>query len=124
MTDPIGRRQWAIPFGDVPTDSTGPEPEMVSHDALALLNAGDTLATAALTLLYANGREAGPYSISIGGQRVRHIRINDLIDPYAPPLGSAYGVQIEATAPIVIQYARQDTRQRANATLSTVAFGE
>lgn len=121
---PIGRTRWAIAGGDVPVDSTGPEPEMVSHDQLCLLNTGETMATAQLTLRYADGREAGPYSLSVAGRRVRHVRVNDLIDPYAPPLGEAYGIVVESTEPIVVQFTREDTRQAENATLSTVAYGE
>ncbi|MCU4752864.1 sensory rhodopsin transducer [Halobacteria archaeon AArc-curdl1] len=127
MTDgdrTIGKTRWAIPGGDVPLESTGPEPEMVSRDTICLLNAGEQMATAELTLLYADGREAGPYSLSVAARRVRHVRINDLIDPYAPPLGEAYGIDVESTAPIVVQFTRQDTRQDENATLSTMAYGE
>jgi hypothetical protein len=127
MTDEngaIGETRWTIPGGHVPTDSTGPEPAMVSHDKLCLLNAADEMATAEVTLRYADGREAGPYSLSIGAERIRHVRINDLIDPYAPPLGKAYGMVVEATAPIVVQFSRLDSRQAENATSSTVAYGE
>lgn len=121
---PIGRTRWAISGGDVPVESTGPEPEMVSRDEVCLLNVGEEMATAELTLHYADGRKAGPYSLSVAAERVRHVRVNDLIDPYAPPLGEAYGIVVEATAPIVVQFTRQDTRQTENATLSTVVYGE
>ena len=127
MTDddgPIGRTRWELPGGYVPTDSTGPEPEMVSHEKLCLLNAGDEMATVELTLQYADGREAGPYPLTVAAQRVRHVRVNDLIDPYAPPLGRTYGIELESTVPIVVQWTRQDTRQAENATLSTIAYGE
>ena len=126
MTDdqPMGRTEWAIPGGTVPVESTGPEPAMVSHDTICLLNTGESMATAELTLQYSDGRNAGPYSLSVAGERVRHVRINDLIDPYAPPLGAPYGIVVESTAPIIVQFTRQDTRQAENATLSTMAYGE
>lgn len=126
MTDDgaIGRTHWAVPGGHVPTDSTGPEPEMVSRDVVCLLNAGDRLATVEVTLLYADGREAGPYSLSVAAERVRHVRVNDLIDPYAPPLGRDYGLVVEATRPIVVQFTRQDTGHAAAAALSATAHGE
>jgi hypothetical protein len=122
--EPIGKRRWVLPGGYVPPESTGPEPEMVSHDRLCLLNTGDEMATVESTLQYADGREAGAYSITVAPRRVRHVRINDLIDPYAPPLGEAYGIVVESTVPIVVQFSRTDTRQAENATLSTVAYGE
>lgn len=121
---PIGKTQWFIPGGYVPTDSTGSEPEMVSRDVLCLLNTGDELTTAEVTLYYADGRVAGPYSLTLAARRVRHIRINDLIDPFAPPLGEAYGMNIKTTTPIVVQQSRQDTRAAANASLSTIGYSD
>lgn len=119
---PIGRKHWAIPGGFVPVKSTGPEPAMVSSDQLSLLNACEELSTADVSLHYANGRVAGPYALTIAAERVRHVRINDLIDPYAPPLGEAYGIVVDSTKPIVVQFTRQDTRQAENATLTTIPF--
>lgn len=125
MTDqPIGETRWTIPGGHAPVDSTGPEPEMVSRDELWVLNAGDEMASVEFTLYYADGREAGPYSLTVAGRRVRHVRVNDLIDPYAPPLGEDYGVVAESNVPVVVQFSRQDTRRDENATLSTTAYGE
>ncbi|WP_255171363.1 sensory rhodopsin transducer [Natrononativus amylolyticus] len=123
-SDPIGSTRWELPGGHVPVDSTGPEPEMVSHEKLCVLNAGDEMATLELTLYYADGRKAGPYPLTVAPRRVRHVRINDLIDPYAPPLGEDYGAVVESNVPVVVQWSRQDTRQAENATLSTIAYSE
>ncbi|MCU4924584.1 sensory rhodopsin transducer [Halobacteria archaeon AArc-dxtr1] len=122
--EPIGQTRWEIPGGHVPVDSTGPEPEMISHEALCLLNAGPEMATVEVTLHYADGREAGPYPLTVASERVRRVRVNDLIDPYAPPLGRDCGAVVESNVPIVVQWGRQDTRQTENATLSTIAYGE
>ncbi|NGM68264.1 sensory rhodopsin transducer [Natronolimnobius sp. AArcel1] len=121
---PIGETRWVIPGGHVPTGSTGPEPEMVSHDKLCVLNTGPEMATLEVTLRYGDGHEAGPYPLSVASERVRHIRINDLIDPYAPPLGRDYAIVVESNVPVVVQFSRQDTRQAENATLSTMGYGE
>lgn len=123
-SEAIGKRRWEFSGGDVPVDSTGPEPEMVSHEKLAILNASDEMATVELTLHYENGRTAGPYTLSTAPERVRHVRVNDLIEPYAPPLGEAYAGVLESTTPVVVQFTRQDTRQQENATMSTLAHGE
>lgn len=122
--DPIGDTHWEVPGGFVPLDSSGPEPAMVSRDELCLLNAGEEMARLEITLHYADGHEAGPYPLTVAPERVRHVRVNDLIDPYAPPLGEAYGAVVESNVPIVVQLTRQDTRQTENATLSTIAYGE
>ncbi|GAB3035748.1 sensory rhodopsin transducer [Natronobiforma cellulositropha] len=122
--EPIGKRRWSFAGGFVPVESTGPEPEMVSHEKLAIVNAGDEMATVELTLHYENGRVAGPYTLTTAPQRVRHVRVNDLIEPYAPPLGRAYSGVLESTAPVVVQVTRQDTRQSENATMGTGAYAE
>lgn len=119
---PVGKTCWAIPGGHAPADSTGPEPEMVSHDKLCLLNAGEEMANVRVTLRYGDGWEAGPYPLTVAPRRVRHVRVNDLIDPYAPPLGEDYGGLVESNVPIVVQFSRTDTRQSENATLSTTAY--
>lgn len=122
--DELGETSWTLPGGYVPADSTGPEPEMVSHEALCLLNATAEMATLEIELLYENGREAGPYVLTLAPERMRRVRINGLIDPYAPPLGRNYGISVKSDVPIVVQFERQDTRQRENASFSTIAYGE
>ncbi len=37
----IGRKRWAIAEGYIPGGSTGPEPQMNSHETACILNAGD-----------------------------------------------------------------------------------
>ncbi|MEY7848357.1 sensory rhodopsin transducer [Natrarchaeobius sp. A-rgal3] len=123
-SEPIGRTEWTFPGGHVPVESTGSEPEMVSHEKLCVLNAGGKMARLEITLHYADGREAGPYLLAVAPERVRHVRINDLIDPYAPPLGREYGFALESNVPVVVQATRQDTRRAENATLSTIAYGD
>lgn len=41
----IGRRVWAIAEGYIPAWSTGPEPDMTSHETACILNANDEDAT-------------------------------------------------------------------------------
>jgi hypothetical protein len=54
----------------------------------------------------------------------RHVRVNDLSDPYAPPLGREYVAVVEADAPVVAQFGALDSREAENASLATVAYGE
>ncbi len=46
MTTPIGQQRWAIAEGYIPEWSTGPEPQMTSHETVCILNAGDGRRTA------------------------------------------------------------------------------
>ncbi len=55
-------------------------------------------------------------------RRVRRVRCNDLIDPEALRLGVDYGVVVEASVPVVVQFERVDTRQPALARSGGVAF--
>jgi hypothetical protein len=51
-----------------------------------------------------------------------HLRFNDLRDPEPVPLGTDFASVIRCDQPIVVQHTRLDSRQAANALLSTVAF--
>ncbi|MFZ5662277.1 MAG: sensory rhodopsin transducer [Pseudomonadota bacterium] len=41
MTEPLGRRRWAIAEGYIPGRSTGPKPELENHETCCILNTGD-----------------------------------------------------------------------------------
>jgi hypothetical protein len=118
----IGRTTWVIPGGHIPPRSTGPEPEFTSRDELFVLNTGDAGARLALTIFYADREPIGPYELTVDPRRVRRVRCNDLIDPEAMPLGVDYGVLVESSVPVVVQFTRLDTSQPALALLGTQAF--
>lgn len=52
--EPIGRRRWAIPAGDIPDGSTGPAPEMTSHETACILNASDDEAHVEITVYFSD----------------------------------------------------------------------
>lgn len=124
MSTAIGRRRWAVSAGCAPSRGTGREPLLTSRDQLALLNTGDTLANVRLRVLYAAHGEVGPFRIGVAPRRLRSVRINDLIFPEAVRLDEAYGLVIDSDVPIVVQFTRQDTRQRENAGMLANAWGE
>lgn len=118
----IGARLWTISAGRVPLQSVGPEPAFTSRDLLSLLNAGETDVQVSIMLCYTDREPIGPYELEVRARRVRKVRINDLIDPEAPPLDEPYGAIVRADAPIVIQFSRQDTGAEALAGMMTTAF--
>ena len=122
ITIPIGRRRWAIAEGYIPKTSHGPEPEMLSHEAACILNAGDADAHVTITLFFSDREPVGPYRIVVGARRTKHIRFNNLKDPEAVPTGTDYSSVIESDVPIVVQHTRLDSRQAENALLSTIAY--
>jgi hypothetical protein len=118
----IGRTNWAIAEGYIPPDSTGPAPTMTSHEAVCLLNAGDTDAQVTLTLYFADREPVGPYRLTVHARRTLHQRFNDLNDPEPVPRGLSYACVIDSDQPIVAQHTRLDSRQAENALLTTIAF--
>lgn len=120
----IGRRRWAIAEGYIPSGSTGPEPQMTSHETACILNAGDADAHVTITIYFADRDPAGPYEVLVPARRTRHVRFNDLAEPERIPLDTDYSSVIESNVPIVVQHTRLDSRQSENALLSTIAYAE
>ena len=119
---PIGRRRWAIAEGYIPSRSTGPEPEMTSHETACMLNAGDQDAHVEIMVYFSNRNPAGPFSLTVPARRTRHLRFNELEDPEPIPRDTDYSSVISSDVPIVVQHTRLDSRQAENALLSTVAY--
>lgn len=71
----IGRKRWAIAEGYIPGWSHGPEPQMVSHEAVCILNASDQEAHVTITIFYADRDPVGPYKITVEACRTKHIRL-------------------------------------------------
>jgi hypothetical protein len=119
---PIGKRIWAIAEGYIPGWSHGQRPEMVSHEAVCILNAGEAQAHVRITIFYSDREPVGPYRLDVSPRRTRHVRFNDLTDPAPIPHGIDYASLIESDVPIVVQHTRLDSRQAENALLSTIAY--
>lgn len=105
----LGRRSWAFAAGHVPERSTGHEPEFTSREEVCLLNTTDQDGCAELTVYHCDQDPVGPYRVAVGARRVLHVRVNDLIDPEAVPLGVPYGLVVTSDVPLVVQLTRIDT---------------
>ncbi|WP_431936951.1 sensory rhodopsin transducer [Micromonospora sp. RP3T] len=110
MTGPIGARVWVVPGGHVPFPAHGAEPAFTGFDQLCVLNAGDDDAELTLDFYYEDAEPVGPYRLPVAARRVRHVRVNDLIDPEAVRLDRPYGCVLRSPVPVVVQFLRQDTR--------------
>ena len=124
MKNPIGHNRWAIAEGYIPQYSHGPEPEMTSHETACLLNTSDQDAHVQITIYFSDRKPAGPYRVLVPANRTHHMRFNDLKDPEPIPRGTDYASVIDSDVPIVVQHTRLDSRQDANALLTTIAFAE
>ncbi|HEX6590134.1 MAG TPA: sensory rhodopsin transducer [Longimicrobiales bacterium] len=123
MRGAIGHRRWAIAEGYIPVGSTGPAPQMISHETACILNTSDRDAHVEITIYFADREPAGPYRVTVPARRTRHVRFNDLSDPEPIPLDTDYSSVLESDVPVVVQHTRLDSRQAENALLSTIAFG-
>ncbi len=117
MGDALGQRRWAIAEGYIPPASNGPEPEMLSHETVCLLNTGDRDANVSITLYFGDREPVGPYRVTVPARRTAHVRFNDLTDPEPVPLGTEYASVIDSDVPVVAQHTRLDFapgRERAD----------
>ncbi|HEX4075414.1 MAG TPA: sensory rhodopsin transducer [Candidatus Acidoferrales bacterium] len=119
---PIGEHRWAIAEGYIPSWSHGSEPQMKSHETACMLNAGDKDAHVQITVFFSDRDAVGPYEITIPAGRTKHMRFNDLTSPQPIPADTNFSSVIESDVPIVVQHTRLDSRQDANALLSTIAY--
>ena len=122
MAEAIGHRVWAIAEGYIPPSSTGTTQQLVNHETVCILNAGDSDARVEITLYFAERDPAGPYVLGVPARRTRHVRFNDLKDPAPIPADTDFSSVIVSSVPVVVQHTRLDTRQDALALLSTIAY--
>ncbi len=122
MSEPVGRRRWAIAEGYIPGWSNGPEPQFTSHETASLLNASDEEAHVEITVYFTDREPAGPYRVTVPPRRTLHVRFNALTDPEPIPPDTDYASVIESDVPVVVQHTRLDSRQAENALLSTIAY--
>ncbi|MZE79024.1 sensory rhodopsin transducer [Streptomyces xinghaiensis] len=118
----FGKRTWVIAEGFIPGSSTGPE-EMASHETACILNTGDADAHVEITCFFPDREPAGPYRVTVPARRTVHQRFNDFTGDGTVPVGSDYASVLVSDVPVVVQHTRLDSRQPANALLSTVAYG-
>jgi hypothetical protein len=87
-----------------------------------VLNTSATDAQLALTIYYSDRDAVGPYPLSVAARRVRHLRLNDLIEPEAMPLEVPYACVVLSSVPVVVQFSRRDSGQAATAITGGIAF--
>ncbi|MBD2307735.1 sensory rhodopsin transducer [Chroococcidiopsis sp. FACHB-1243] len=122
MSQPIGRKHWAIAEGYIPAYGTGKEPQFTSHETACLLNTSDRDAHVEITIYFSDKEPIGPYRVTVPARRTKHLRFNDLTEPEPIPRDTDYASVIESDVPIVVQHTRLDSRQAENALLSTIAY--
>jgi hypothetical protein len=122
MKQAIGSTRWAIAEGYIPAWSNGPAPEFTSHETACILNTNDSDAHVEITIFFSDREPVGPYRVTVGARRTRHLRFNELSDPEPVPKGTDYASVFTSDVPVVIQHTRLDSRQAENALITTIAY--
>jgi hypothetical protein len=120
----IGRKQWVIAEGYIPSESSYSDRALISHETACILNAGDRDAHIAITIFFADREPVGPYRITVAARRTLHMRLNDLDDPQLVPRDTDYASVYLSDEPIVVQHTRLDSRRAEVSLLSTIAYSE
>ena len=123
-TTEIGRRQWAIAEGYIPSGSAFSDRALVSHETACLLNATDRNAQVSIMIYFADREPIGSYRVIVPARRTLHLRFNDLRDPAPVPRDTDYASVFESDVPIVVQHTRLDSRHAEVALLTTVAYAQ
>lgn len=118
----LGKLRWAIAEGYIPGWSHGPEHLFTSHETACILNTGDQEAHVEITVYFSDREPVGPYRVTVGARRTKHVRFNDLVEPAPVPVATDYASVIESDVPIIVQHTRLDSRQAENALITTIAF--
>lgn len=120
----LGKKIWVIAEGYIPGKSTGPEPEMTSHETACVLNTSSQKASLSIMIYFYDRDPIGPYYDEVEPKRTKHIRFNELLNPEPIPPDTDYASVITSDVPVVVQHTRLDSRQAENALMTTVAFSQ
>lgn len=118
----IGKKVWAIAEGYIPSESTGPKPELESHETICVLNTSKHTANIEVMIYFKDKDPVGPYKMSIPPERTKHFRFNDFKDPAEVPRDTDYASTLVSDVPVVVQHTRLDSRQSENAIFTTIAY--
>lgn len=122
MKNPIGKLDWAFAAGKIPSDSTGPEPEFISHDKIAVLNTSTQVAKVEMVIFFEDQPPIGTFKVKIKPQRLKKIKFNDLVDPSIIQLDRNYSCYLKTNVRVVVQFSRMNTGATSNAEMSFMAF--
>ncbi len=118
----LGSKKWLIAGGRIPLQSTGKEPDLLSQDKIAVLNTGNKKAGITINVFFGDRLVESSAVIVIPAQRIRKIRINDLIDPIPVPLEENYALEITSDRPLVIQFLQMNTASSEISITGTMAY--
>lgn len=116
-----GKCTWFIPDAFYPEKDNG---DYVSHEAVCVLNTGDTDADIKLTLYFEDREPETGFSAKCGARRTHHIRLDKIVGEGGKKIqrGIPYAILVESNVPIVCQYSRLDTTQSEMSFMGLIAY--
>jgi hypothetical protein len=125
MAEAPGRRRWYIGDGYLAPDS--PEKgDLISHEAVCILNAGTEDATCLLTIYFEDRDPIRDIRLTVGAERAWHVRLDrpDHLDGVQIPRGVPYALSVESDRNVIVQHSRLDTRQSNLAYFTAMGYSE
>ena len=116
-----GKNVWLIPDGFMSDTQKG---DLVSHEAVCVLNLSGKDANVNITLYFENDEPMRGIHAVCKHERTNHIRLDKIRDAGGNgiPEGVPYAILIESDTPIVVQYSRLDTSAAEMALMTTIAY--
>ncbi len=116
-----GKTQWFIPDAFWDSHSNGLYP---SHEAVCVLNCGDTDAKLTFTLYFEDREPMTGFEALCPARRTHHVRMDRLVGKGGArvPQDVPYAILLESSVPVVAQYSRLDSAQAEMALMTTIAY--
>jgi hypothetical protein len=111
--------KWYIPDCYLGSVSHG---NALTHEAVCILNPGNTDADVKLILLFEDRAEMSGFSASVRARSTNHIRLDKISNECGEkiPRDLPYAMEIDCDVPVKIQYTRVDTSQEEMALMSVI----
>ncbi len=116
-----GKKVWMIPDGYMSNTEKG---ELVSHEAICVLNLSGKDANIDITVYFENDEPLRGIHAVCKNERTNHIRLDkaESLDGRKIPKDTPYAVLVESDQPIVVQASRLDVSQPEYALMTTIAY--
>ena len=117
----LGKQVWMIPDGYMSDTAKG---DLVSHEAICVLNLSGEDANIKLTVYFENDEPLGNFTAVCKNERTNHIRLDKIIsaDGTRIPKNTPYAVLVESDRPVVVQASRLDVTRPEYALMTTIAY--
>jgi len=116
-----GKNVWMIADGYMSNTEKG---NLVSHEAICVLNLSGKDANINITLYFENDEPMRGIHAVCKNERTNHIRLDKIVtdDGRKIPKDTPYAVLVESDQPVVVQASRLDVSQPEYALMTTIAY--